>query len=76
MYFRKLMALGFSPMSSTVLPTYRSSRLEDVCRAFMPWENRSIKGSGDASFAGKHQYSWARPGADLTARAACHGIFR
>ncbi|APX94024.1 hypothetical protein BWR19_14380 [Halomonas sp. 1513] len=75
MYFLKLLNLGFAPIASTVVPTYRSKRLEDVCRVFMPWENRrATPRHGDAFIGGGAHH--ARRSADLTARAACHGVFR
>ncbi|EWG98605.1 hypothetical protein [Halomonas sp. BC04] len=75
MYFLKLLNLGFAPIASTVVPAYRSKRLEDVCRVFMPWENRRVTPRHGEVFThgGDHI---ARRSTDLTAKAACHGVFR
>ena len=76
MYFRRLLLLGFAPVSSTVNPVYRSSRLEDVCRVFMPWEKTPSKAKGDNAAFDAGYASHGRRSADLTARAAFHGVFR
>ncbi|MBD3895709.1 hypothetical protein IEI94_07565 [Halomonas sp. ML-15] len=74
MYFLKLLNLGFAPIASTVVPTYRSKRLDDVCRVFMPWENRRVTPRDSDRVYGSDPIE--RRSADLTARAAYHGVFR